>query len=65
MDDNDEWVRRSELPQRYPIPIGTWERWAYLGQGPPFTRAGKHTLYRVSDVEKWLLSRRVHRGRAT
>jgi hypothetical protein len=55
------WVRRSELPKLYPIPLGTWNRWAYLREGPPYTRVGKHALYRIADVEQWLDEHRVPR----
>jgi hypothetical protein len=57
-----EWVRRQDLPERYPIAIGTWNRWAHRGGGPPYVRVGKHALYRIDDVERWLNEHRVEVG---
>ena len=53
------WIRRQDLPGMYPIPIGTWNRWAYRHEGPPYVRVGKHALYRLDDVEHWLDEHRV------
>ena len=53
-DNGTGWVRRSELPEHYPIPVATWARWASRGEGPSFARVGKHALYKIADVERWL-----------
>ena len=52
------WVRRSKLPELYPVPLGTWNRWAGRGEGPSYARVGKHALYRLEDVEAWLESQK-------
>ena len=54
-----EWVTRQELAERYPIKYATWSRWAYLGTGPSYSLVGKHALYRLRDVERWLDEHRV------
>ena len=36
------------------IPLGTLAQWRYLGKGPRYVKAGKHVLYRRSDIEAWL-----------
>lgn len=53
------WLRRSELAARYPIPIGTWARWASNREGPSYVRVGRHTLYDQEEVERWLAEHRV------
>lgn len=39
------------------------ERLAMVGGGPPYTRVGRRSLYRISDVKAWLDS--GSRGRTT
>ncbi len=32
----------------------TMIRWRELRKGPPFVRAGRRVLYRISDIDAWL-----------
>ena len=41
------------------VPVRTLYVWRGAGSGPPAYRVGKRTLYRRSDVERWLEQRRV------
>lgn len=34
-------------------------RWRDLRKGPPFIKAGRRVLYRVSDIEAWLEKNKV------
>lgn len=36
------------------VPLRTLDQWAYLKQGPPFLRVGRHRRYRPVDVEAWI-----------
>jgi excisionase family DNA binding protein len=36
----------------------TLERWRLEGRGQTYTKAGHRVLYRASDIEEWLQSRR-------
>ncbi len=52
---NDQLIRRSELPLYLPITVQTAARWAVEGQGPTFVKIGKRLVaYRVGDIKDWL-----------
>ena len=54
MGDNiDRWLSRSELAERYGLPIKTLAQWAAKGTGPRYARMGRHVRYRLSDVIDW------------
>lgn len=36
------------------VPPRTLDQWAYLKQGPPFLKVGRHRRYRSVDVEAWI-----------
>ncbi len=36
----------------------TLERWRVEGSGPVFCRAGRKVLYRLEDVDAWLIASR-------
>lgn len=48
-----------ELADLLAVPIGTVYSWNASGDGPPYSRVGKHARYRLEDVEAWLTSREV------
>ena len=50
----DEFLTRVELSARLKIPVGTLNKWASEGSGPPYVRPGRGAIYRWSDVEAWL-----------
>jgi excisionase family DNA binding protein len=43
-----------ELAEYLNIPVTTLYRWRGRGTGPRGIRVGRHTRYRVADVESWL-----------
>jgi Helix-turn-helix domain len=43
----------------------TLERWRQVGGGPIFTKVGRRVVYKISDLESWVLQqRRSHTGSA-
>ena len=45
---------RPEVAEYLHVPVATLERWATRGEGPPYSRVGRHTRYRWDDVDAWL-----------
>ncbi|HEU6445319.1 MAG TPA: helix-turn-helix domain-containing protein [Gaiellaceae bacterium] len=41
------------------VPVNTLYAWQTRGTGPPAIRVGRHTRYRVEDVQSWLLERQA------
>jgi predicted DNA-binding transcriptional regulator AlpA len=52
-DNIDRWLSRSELADRFGLPIKTLAQWACKGTGPRYARMGRHVRYRLSDVIDW------------
>lgn len=44
-----------ELADYLRVPISTIYAWNHRGSGPKRMRVGKRVLYRLSDVEAWLV----------
>jgi hypothetical protein len=55
MDASNEnrWLSRQELADRYGVPVKTPAEWASKGTGPRYAKFGKHVRYRLSDVIDW------------
>jgi hypothetical protein len=47
------WLTREEVGQRLKLPPKSLAQWASQQKGPPFTRFGRWTRYRLSDVVAW------------
>ena len=41
------------------VSVNTLYAWQTRGTGPPAIRVGRHTRYRVEDVQSWLLERQA------
>ena len=41
------------------LPYSTWAHWRCQGRGPAFIKIGNRVVYRGSDLNAWLMSRRV------
>lgn len=54
-----EWLTPSALSRMYDLTPGTWAKKRWDGSGPPYSIVGGRALYKRSDVEEWLLARRV------
>ena len=53
-----EYLNEDGLYERFLIPPRTAQRWRASGGGPPFVRLGRRrVVYRVADVERWLVAR--------
>ena len=52
-----EYLSKAELAAQLHRTIRSIDRWALTGDGPPYTRIGKMTLYRRESVIAWLRSR--------
>lgn len=51
--DQEQWLTRTEVAERYQVPVGTVADWASKGTGPKYGLFGKHARYRLSDVIAW------------
>jgi hypothetical protein len=49
----DRWLTRPEVAERIKIPPKTLAEWASQKKGPPFSKFGRWTRYRLSDVIAW------------
>lgn len=59
---NSRWYTTEELAQILGVDSSTLRRWRTGShpQGPPFVQmSSRVTMYNASDVELWLLSRRI------
>ena len=41
------------------LPYSTWASWRSLGRGPAYFKIGGRVVYRGSDLNAWLATRRV------
>ena len=54
MDDEHQLLTITEAATLLRVPIATLRYWRHLGTGPRGFRAGRHVLYRLSDVRNWI-----------
>ena len=47
------WLTRPEVAERLKIPPKTLAEWASQKKGPPFTKIGRFSRYRLSEVIAW------------
>lgn len=50
---NDTWLTRQEVADRYRVPVATLAKWAHTGAGPKFYKIGRFARYKLSDVTRW------------
>jgi len=48
-----EMMTRPEVAEHLRTPVATLAQWASKGYGPRFIKAGRRTLYRRADLERW------------
>lgn len=58
--EQQDYVDDRQLSKRTPISRVTWQTWRSKGEGPPFYKIGRRCLYKWSDVESWLETRRTN-----
>lgn len=44
----------ADLAALLQVPLNTVYRWRSAGVGPPALRVGRHTRYRLAEVNRWL-----------
>lgn len=49
----EQWLSRGEVAEYLNVPARTLDTWAYKGIGPKYSKMGRYTRYRLSDIEKW------------
>lgn len=54
----DTYLTTRQLAERLSIAHGTLQNWRLTANGPPFTKLGKIVRYKLSDVLRWLESKR-------
>jgi excisionase family DNA binding protein len=52
-------LSRNEAAHLLGVPAKSLAAWAYTGRGPAYYRVGKHSRYRMADLEQWLAEQRV------
>jgi predicted DNA-binding transcriptional regulator AlpA len=52
-ENDDKWLTRQELADRYGLPVKTPAEWASKGTGPRYAKFGRHVRYLLSDVLDW------------
>lgn len=56
-ENDDNLIRRTDVPKYIPIAAQTLARWAVEGQGPRFIKLGRRLVaYRAGDLREWLHS---------
>ena len=54
----DELIDTKGLAQRSGLSASYWNKRRVSGDTPPYLKCGGRVLYRISDVEAWLQSKR-------
>jgi excisionase family DNA binding protein len=47
-------LTRKELADLLQVPTSTLHQWASQGKGPTYLIVGRHSRYRLQDIERWL-----------
>ena len=58
-----EYMTKAELASQLQRSIRSVDRWSLTGDGPPFVRIGRKTLYRRAAVVEWLRGLEITPGR--
>jgi Helix-turn-helix domain len=59
----NEYLTKAELAAQLHRSIRSVDRWALSGDGPPYIRIGRRTLYRRAAVIEWLRGLEMAPGR--
>jgi len=54
-----EWLTPKEVASAYPIGLSTLAKLRLKGGGAPYAKIGEKVLYKRSDLDAWLESKRV------
>lgn len=49
----EKWLSEIELEERFGIPRKTWQHWRLNGEGPEWTKFGRHVRYSDVAVREW------------
>ena len=56
-EDDDTYIRRTDVPNYIPVAAQTLARWAVDRRGPRFIKLGRRLVaYRAGDLREWLHS---------
>ncbi len=58
-----EYLTKAELAAQLRRSIRSVDRWALTGDGPPYVRIGRRSLYRRAAVVEWLRGLEMTPGR--
>jgi hypothetical protein len=48
--DDDFWLTRQDVAERWKMPPATLAQWGSQGRGPKYAKFGRHCRYKLSDV---------------
>jgi hypothetical protein len=54
-----DYLGKKQLAAQLKTSARTLDRWALTGDGPPATKIGRRTFYRVTSVLQWLHEREI------
>jgi hypothetical protein len=55
MDQQDQYIRRADVSNYFPfLSKNLLNHWSYRNIGPVFTKIGRETFYKISDIEDYL-----------
>ena len=57
-----KYLRPASVAKRFGLSVGTLASWRFRQIGPPYIKAGKTVLYRVTELQAWLDSHSVRPG---
>ncbi len=49
-----DWISREQLARALGLTADTLSRWEARRQGPPCTRIGRKTFYRLVAIQEWI-----------
>lgn len=48
------YIPRDQVPEHYPIKLGTLDYYRQIGKGPRWAKIGRRVFYRPEDIEEWI-----------
>lgn len=50
----DQLMTLEEVAEYLSVPVSTIYRWNTMNTGPAYIKVGRHTRYRMKDIQHWL-----------
>ena len=54
-----EYEDTEQVAKRTGLSVPTLRAYRGSGEGPPFSKVGRRVMYKISDVDEWMLSKRM------